>query len=169
MNSHTNRLPRIVFIAVIGLAALQYGFYDRRLPERVASHFDGEGRANGWSSRGTFWGLYGGVVGLLAGIFLIVPAILRRIPPALINMPRKDYWLAPERRERTLAVFGAQLTWFGCASLVFLVALMQLVIQANLDRRFHLSPTTTWSMLGIYALYLVIWLVRMVRQFRIPK
>ena len=59
-------------------------------------------------------------------------SIGRRLPVSLINLPNKDYWLAPERRDATLAWIGGWSTMFGAATLLLMMALMRQVERVNL-------------------------------------
>src|SRR5277367_5148881 len=74
------------------------------LPAKVASHFDIEGRPNGWMSREM-------CVGFTVGLGILMPALVvgmmggaGRIPVSFINLPHRDYWLVPERRGPALAI-----------------------------------------------------------------
>src|SRR5882757_6648953 len=83
-------------IALAGLvfaAAVVADFYSR-LPERIATHFNGEGLANGLGARSTLW--------LLVGIAFLLYAALSAISflPRVVNLKRP---LAPEREKVVLA------------------------------------------------------------------
>ena len=54
-------------------------------------------------------------------------------------LPNKDFWLAPVRRDHTLAVFRIQMAWFACALLTFLIVVNQLVYNANQSVPRHLN------------------------------
>ena len=62
-----------VFFALTAIPVLQTLYYYPQLPEVVASHWDGLGAPNGWSSRFGFFGVYLGIVILLAGVFIYLP------------------------------------------------------------------------------------------------
>ena len=49
---------RNLFYGLVAVALLQSVFYYPQLPAVVASHFDGAGIANGWSSRNVFFTVY---------------------------------------------------------------------------------------------------------------
>ena len=49
-----NALRRL-FYGLIALAAVQVIYYYPQIPQVVASHFDGRGARNGWSSRNAAW------------------------------------------------------------------------------------------------------------------
>lgn len=161
---------RVVFLLLILVAVFQVFLYRDQLPERVASHFDGQGNPNGFMPRQGLLAFHLGLVAFLAAIFLFLPAVLLRIPNALINLPRKDYWLAPERREATLRRMGADMTWFGVATLAFLLVVEQLVFQANVPGGTGKLPSVPfWIALGSYLLFTTVWMVPLLlRYLRVP-
>jgi uncharacterized membrane protein len=134
----------------------------------MASHFNGVGDANGWSSKAFFFGLTGFVLVLLTTFFAILPAWIQQMPARLINLPNKDYWLAPERREATMARMAAALTWFGCATVIFLNAVTWLVIRVNLGLYPALPSSTMWALIAVFLLCVVLLTLRMLYLGRRP-
>ena len=121
----------------------------QQLPLRVASHFGADGAANGWSSRESYvWTL----IVILTVISLVMAgtaAIMRITPTNLVNLPHREYWLAPERREATIAAvqrFGFFMA--GLTSLLFL-AIHLLTVAANESQPAVLSGAVWW-LLGAF-------------------
>ena len=85
-----------IVLAVLAGGAIA-AWYWPALPERVASHFDGAGRPNGWSSKESFVGLMLGMTVFHAALFLGIEQLVRRAPAKWINLPHKEEWLAPAR------------------------------------------------------------------------
>jgi len=82
---------RMLFWLLVFAAVLEIVYYYPLLPERVASHFDGYGRPNGWSSRDAFIAINASVTLLMAVLYAGIGFALPRLPEALINLPNKDY------------------------------------------------------------------------------
>jgi hypothetical protein len=82
---------------------------------------------------------------------------------ARINLPNRNYWLAPERREATMRFISATMAWFGSCLLFVLIAGTFLALQANLgpDRRFN-----SQAMLVVMAGFLASLLRLMIGLFR---
>ena len=156
--------PRLTFYLLLALAVLQIVVYYPMLPDVVASHFDGSGRADGWSSKGTFFVIDAATIALIAVIFLALSKI--RWPDRWISLPHKDYWLAPERRERTFRELHRQMLVFGCATLGLLLVVMQWVIEANLDGSQTLPSAGMWWLMGGYLLFTLVWTVRLIVRLR---
>jgi Na+/proline symporter len=121
-----------LFLALVASALAQAVWQHDRLPERVATHFNAAGEANGWMSRDgqTAWhiGAVLFIAGLLEGIAWLSP----RLPAQYINLPHRDYWLAPERRAATQAWLAGLTLGLGCAIILFFIGLFHLVYRANL-------------------------------------
>ena len=137
-------------IAVFGYAAFLVGMVATyaRLPARVASHFDASGVANGWMSRDGYVWFMVGIVTFVSLTMLASFGLVRLLPTALINIPRRDYWLAPERRTetaRTLRSYGLLLA--GLTSFFFL-AMHLLVVAANEAQPPRLSRDFWWLLVA---------------------
>ncbi len=161
-----------LFLLLVLVAVAQVAYYTwfGQLPEVVASHFDGQGNADGFMSRTLFLGIHLGAVGLVSLIFLALPLLLTRMPPAMINLPHKDYWLCPERKKATFDHVTRQFMWFGSATLALLVVVMEAAIRANLPGGGgRLNPSAMWCALGAYAAFTVLWVVLLITRYaRVP-
>ena len=157
---------RVVHAALVLVALLQILYYRPRLPEVVASHFDAAGRPNGWSSRTSFFGIYLATIAGVLLVFLALPRAMSRLPDRWINLPRKDYWLAPPRRRETLAAIQRWMGWFGAGVLLFLIFMFQLAIQANLARDRAVGGEAFWVLLAGFVLFTLGWSLLFVLGFR---
>jgi len=102
------------------------------LPERVATHFDLSGAPNGFMTKDGYLSFFITFTLFLNVLFGVLFLFLKKIPFALVNVPRKDYWAAnPERmvalHQRLGAVLALIATFMNC---VFLFT-VQIVYQAN--------------------------------------
>jgi uncharacterized membrane protein len=159
------RLSRVLILLFLLLAFWQAAHYAPLLPERIASHFDAGGRVNGWSSKTDFFALNLAFVVGMALLFGGLTAWLVRIPNAWINLPHKDYWLAPERRAATLATLQQQMEWLAAATVALLVGITQLTIQANLDGGRAWPQDIFWLLFGGYLFVFMAWLVVLLRKW----
>ena len=159
------RLPQVAVVVALAIAALQLTYYYPQLPAVVASHFNAVGTPNAWQPKGAFVGLMCFVYALFAIMAFAMPHIIASVPPALVNLPNKAYWLAPERREHTVRLIGDQMGWLGAFEIIFIVCVVQFAINANLPgSNGHLAP----AFLGIAAFFIVIllaWTLRFYRMF----
>jgi len=100
----TKRIPMILLIFLLALAAAHISYFAPRLPDTVVSHFDASGTPNGWMPRQAFLLLYGALFLVLCIPFLLLGRLIKVIPDRLVNLPNKQYWLEPIRIETTFEV-----------------------------------------------------------------
>jgi uncharacterized membrane protein len=159
------RLPRGIFLAIILVALAQAAYNFSVLPYRLASHFSASGVPNGWMTKQAFFIVYVAMVLIAAVVEFLVPLSITKSANPRLNMPHKDYWLAPGQRAETIAYVAKSLAWYGCAILLLEVLTMGLAIQANFSSPPRLPATPMMTLLISFALYNVFWITRMVRRF----
>ncbi len=141
--------------------------YALDLPARMASHFDFHGEPDGWMSGGgylAFMAAFGLTFPLfLPGLFWIT----RRLPDGAMNLPHREYWLAPERRDETHAYLLRHALWLACMQMLLVIALHLLVVEANRQDPPRLS-NAVWGLLFCFIAGIAAWLVTMIRHFGPP-
>jgi hypothetical protein len=163
------RFPIVLFGALLAAAAWRVGVLTGRLPQIVAVHFDASGNPNGFATReGCRRLMLWFTLGAPAFIVLVTAFIPRLVPPAMINIPNCDYWLAPERADESVSFLSEQGVWFGCIFLLFLAWVDELLVKAN-----SITPAAlpTGAFLGAMALLFAaigFWAMRMFRRFSRP-
>lgn len=136
-----------------------------RLPDRVAMHFNAAGRADNWIDRSQtvlFWETLGIAV---PALFLVIAGLTSVIPPRFVNLPHREYWLAPERRLQTVAFLFRQTVWMGCLMILFLAGIYWLTILANRLTPAHLPMGWFLTLLGGFLAGTTIWSVAFIRHF----
>jgi uncharacterized membrane protein len=163
-----SRLPKVVFVVIAIIAAIYFWSNYSQLPEIVASHFNARGVANGWQSKSTFLTGLAGVVALAAMLTFGVPVFISKMPAGLINLPHKEYWLALERRDATMAVLGGSFAWFGCGVLVVVTSAVNYAIGQNLHPAQLDIPVFFYVLAGFF-IFTLVWSIRMLTHFaRVP-
>ena len=157
----------MILFFLIGVFVSQCVYYYPNLPEIMASHFDGAGDPDGWMSKQSFFLLEVVILVLIVLEFTFLPWIIGKMPNRLINMPNKEFWFAEERRAGTIDVIRHFFEWFSAALLALFISINQLVFRANLTGE-NLS-SNSWLILGAFLLFVVVWLIKFHRRFRIEK
>jgi uncharacterized membrane protein len=160
-----SRLPKFLFLVLAACAVIHFSSYYSQLPGVVASHFDVRGAANGWQTKSVFLGFFVGAIALASVLAFGVPYIISRTPARLINLPNKDYWLAPERRTSTIAFLGRYFAWFGCAALAVVSSSFNYAIRENLHPVAHLDPPAIVYVLAGFLVFTALWLIRLLTYF----
>jgi len=75
---------------------------------------------------------------------ILLPALLRFVPVSMINLPHRQFWLSPQKRQETFDKITGCMAGFGILTLSMLLAVIQLTIQANMDGT-HRLPTPVVS------------------------
>lgn len=153
-------------VALFGYAAFLIGMVATyaRLPERVAAHFGANGIANGWMTRdGYFWFMVG-IVTFVSLTMLAAFGSIRFLPNSMINIPRRDYWLAPERRDETAGTLMGYGLWMIGLNALFFLAIHLLVVAANEAQPVRLS-FSFWWMLAAYLATTGAFVFKLYRRF----
>jgi uncharacterized membrane protein len=165
-----SRLPSAVFVLLAFVGFLQARMFAATMPPVVATHFGSSGAANGWQTQSQFFTLEVVLLGVSLLLAFGIPRLIAALPISMLTVPNKEYWLAPGRRDETLAFFKAQFAWFGCAFLAFLLVINQLVYRANQTRPRRLDNTIFVIVMFAFLAYVAVWTVRLVVYFsRIEK
>lgn len=73
---------------------------------------------------------------------------------ARLSLPNRDYWLAPERRAKTIAFLRVGVLWFGALLVTFLCYVHVLVVLANEAQPVYLAQS--WFIGGLAAYFVVL-------------
>ncbi len=152
-----------------------------RLPEHVATHFDWAGHPNGWMSRAAHLKILI-ALGLGAPVFIAAICYATRfIPAAFVNIPNREYWLAPERRAQTSTKLFRHGILLAAIMTAFITGVHLLIVGANLAVRPGVSPTAaetvyadfvapaSHALIGAFVVAIAVWTVALVLEFRRPK
>jgi uncharacterized membrane protein len=153
----------LVFILLLLLCIGHAVYYYPFLPDRVASHFGASGRPDAWSSKESFARIYFIVIAFIAVLFPGIGLIFRKIPTSFINLPNKDYWLAPERSEETIAVLSRQFLWFGSATLLLLLGIFHQSFRVHLGKAQGLEHPV--ASIVVYIVFTTLWSIALIVKF----
>jgi uncharacterized membrane protein len=159
------RLPKLLFAILAVGAAIYFSTYYAQMPDVVASHFNGRGVPNGWQTKPAFFGLFAGMSALAAVLGFGIPRIIASVPPQLINLPNKQYWLAPEHLAETMMFLNAYFAWFGCAVFLIMILTFDYAIQSNLHPDNRPDVSRMWYILVGFLMFVVVWIIRMFIRF----
>ena len=139
------------------------------LPPVVASHFGAGGNANGFMGKGTYTAFMLAVVVAVPALVGFSGQLVRVLPLQLVNLPNKQYWLAPQRRAATLESLSSMSAPFALVLAVFLCFVHWLVVQANAVQPARLPEAPLFVGLAVFGVATVLWLFTLFRRFgRVP-
>lgn len=162
------RFPLVVLVVLLGLSAISIFGFRGSLPERVASHFDFQGVADGWMTRDQYV-LTMGATALLMPLFMLAIGLSFQVLPAeSMNLPHREYWLSPDRKAETALYMTKWMAWLSCIVVALTLALHWLVVRANHADPVRLS-NEIWILVAAFLGSVVCWLVNLIRHFsRLP-
>lgn len=99
-------------------------------------------------------------------LFLTISLFLRFVPVNLVNIPHRDYWLAPERRDATYAFMSRQLLWLSCMLVCFIAAMHWLTVLANNSMPVRMPTNEFLMALGGFLVAMTVWIFALLRHFR---
>jgi len=159
------RLSWLVFLVVTVIALVAWGYSYNQMPERMASHFNAAGAPNGWMTKNQFFSLNVILIAVAAFSGFFPGRKIAKLPASKINLPNKEYWLDPARREETVAYFQRWFAWFGCAILLLVVLVMQLVIESNRSPTPMLPLGPIMIILFGFLIFITVRTIAMYRRF----
>ena len=160
------RLPRFFYLVLLFASLAMFVYYYPQMPPRMASHFAADGHPNGWMPREPFFVLTLVITFLSGLVGFVAPRQIATRPDARINLPNRDYWLAPERRAQTFQYFAAMMAWFSCGLLFVLISGTFLAIRANLASGGRFDSGAMVAVLIAFLLFLMLWMLRFIRHFQ---
>lgn len=161
--------PLVLFLLLLAAAAALIFRLVKQLPELAAVHFDAAGRANGFMTRtGCREFMLASTLGVPLLIVIATALLPRVLPASMINIPHRDYWLAPGRAHDSLVFLSEQGLWFGSILLLFLAGVDAMLVKANAVSPPQFPNALLIAMLVCFFCALGVWAVRMLRRFRAP-
>jgi serine/threonine-protein kinase len=159
-------LPLFIALAAGGAAFIIATAGD--LPLQVGSHFTRGDQPNAWTPRDTYVAIIVDAATLLPLFLVTLITRLPRVFPSAVNIPNRDYWLAPERRERSLATL-ADFGWaFGCLLTLFIVGVHWVVVSAHTSAPTQLPDRPFQALIGGFIAAMCVWTVALCLRFRRP-
>jgi uncharacterized membrane protein len=163
-----SRLPKLIFVLLVLYAAFHFASVYPQLPDVVASHFNGRGSANGWQTKQAFFGVMVIVSVVIVGMGFAIPKMIAALPKQMMNLPNKNYWLAPERVADTMAFLETTFAWFACVVFLFNILVFDYAVQINLHPENPPDAARLWYILVGFLLFMLLWTVRMLTKFLHP-
>jgi hypothetical protein len=101
--------------------------------------------------------------------FYYAPRWITAVPAKWVNLPNRDYWLAPAQKPQAREKLASLMWRFGVAFFLLFLAIGVFTLQANLADPPRLDETRFLVALSAFMLYTIYWTVAVVRDFRVPK
>jgi hypothetical protein len=161
-----HRLAWLFFVLCLAASATFIVATTHALPEQVASHFGSGNAADGFMTRGGYLAFMLAFAVVLPLFLATMTGLLPRMRPNAINLPHRDYWLDPKRREATMGALSALGAWLGSLTTIFIAAMHYVLIVANGTSPPQL-PADLFRMLLIgFVVGIALWIGTLLLRFR---
>jgi len=167
-SSTFDRIVYSILILSIAIGLSLQVIYWPHLPLRVATHFGGNGQPDGWMEKSNATIMQCVLQAFMPIFFVGIGWVLPRFPNSMINVPHREYWLAPERRVESLGKMQSMLSQFALCLSLFVNVIGHLTYRANLtngplDLRLFLIA------MGLFFVSIAIVLGVNLWQWRLPR
>jgi hypothetical protein len=155
-----------LLVVVLAVAAGFIMLSGQSLPPVVTSHFAVGGNADGFMPRNAYLGL---MLLITVGVPLLLALghnLVRFVPPHLVSLPNREYWLSPERTTETFAFLRYHGIYLSALTAAFLCFIHWLVVQANEVQPPHFSPSWFVAGLVLFLLAVAVWIGVLFLHFR---
>ena len=163
------RIGRIFYLLIILLCVIETARLWVILPGQLAAHFNIQGDPDRFVSKAQF--IWFQLRTMLVVILVSLPfqALFLILPPGMVNMPNREYWLAPERRKETMARLGDfGFLLFGIILLAVQIA-FEISAYANLQSSIKFNAPLMGMVMGLSFAVITVLLIRLILSFRLPS
>ena len=137
------------------------------LPSSVATHFNIDNQPDGWMTRNAYLLMILTLLISIPSAISVGIGILSRKFSHLINLPNRDYWLAPPRLNDSLDFLAAHGHRLGRLVIVLMTGLHYVVLVANRAEPAALSQSWFIAIVLGFVMALGLWVLALYRRF--PK
>lgn len=156
----------VALFLLLGVGQLAWHF--PKLPNEVASHFDGAGEPDGFMSKSRYMMFQAGLLVGLPLVLLGSGQLLSVLPTSMVNMPNREFWFHPDRKAETLSFMQSMMAWITIATQAFFILISQLVYSANVRPNGNLTTPIFLVVLVAYFVAIGASVLVMMRRFQLP-
>src|SRR5574341_86209 len=163
------RFGRVFYLIVILVCVFEFARLWALAPAQMAAHFELHGNPDRVVCKLQFFWFQAQTLLILIVVSLPAQVLFLLLPAGLINLPHREYWLAPQRRGETvqrLSSFAAMM--FGVILLV-VQAGFELAVYANLGTPVHFNAGLMIPIMAAAFVVIGLMVFRLVSSFRLPQ
>lgn len=123
---------KYLFLASAAIFLLLQFVYYPQMADNVAIHFNAQGEVNGWMPKNLNLMLSCLIIFIITLSFGGIPYILKNISPEMINVPKKEYWLNGNNKDRLITILSSHMYFIGLATNLFLIVLFHQLYEINI-------------------------------------
>jgi uncharacterized membrane protein len=163
------RFGRIFFILVIAFCIFETWRLWGITPAQMAAHFNLQGNPDRFVPKAQFFWFQVQTALTVIGTGLLPQVLLLVLPAGLINMPNREYWLAPEKRNETLERLSSFLALVSGIILLVIQAGFELAASANLQKPIVFNAQLMIPIMAASFILIGGLLIWLIVSFRLPR
>jgi hypothetical protein len=163
------RSGRIFYIIVLLICIFETARLWNISPGQMVAHFNIQGNPDRFVSKAEFFWFELQTMMVVIGTSIPLQLLFAFLPPNLINMPNREYWLAPERRDETIGRLNSFSAMMFGVILLAIHAVFEISVYANLQTPiFFNAKLMLFFMVASFAV--IGWMLfRLMASFHLPS
>ncbi|CAM3095249.1 DUF1648 domain-containing protein [Rariglobus hedericola] len=165
----SSKFPFYIWLGALPFFVANIWLGTRNLPDRIATHFNAAGEADGWMSRDahlvSFIALGLGMSAFIIGLCFAI----RWFPADKLNVPNKAFWQKPANRAVAMGFLFYHAFWLGALSFAFIAAVNYFIVAANQNSASMLATRGLQITSGLFIVGVIAWSFLLVRFFQKTK
>lgn len=138
-------------------------------PEQMAAHFNIVGQPDRFVTRTAFFAFQLEMEVISIALAIASPILIILLPAEFINLPNREYWLAPDRRAATVLKMRSFLEVLFSAILLVMLIGFELAVSANLQTPIVFNAGLMGLAIAGMVLFSLLSLVWLMWSFRIDS
>jgi hypothetical protein len=100
-------------------------------------------------------------------MFIALGYAIYRIPTSLINIPHREFWFHPDRRDAAIQFIARNTAVFSLGLSLFFMGINHLTFRANTNGGV-LEPVGFWILMACFLAFTCLWTFWLLARFRLP-
>jgi hypothetical protein len=163
------RLTASLFFLTFAACVAELFWAYNQLPERVHAHFPSWLHIGAEGPKWIFVAISGAFPVLIAIAALISIRLVKRQPEKFVQIPNRDYWMSPIRREQTLDLIASRIYLLGAVKFVADAIFIYAALRANLIGTSELNAGLLFFLAAGFIVAKVVLAAQLFWRFQFPK
>jgi serine/threonine-protein kinase len=162
------RSGRIFFILVLLVCVIETMRLWYITPAQMAAHFNVQGNPDHFTTKEQFFSFELQTMLVVIGLGVLTQVFVAITPVERVNMPNREYWLAPEHRKQTIGLLGSFAATISGFILLAIQAGFELSVSANLHQPILFDAQAMFVVIAGFFVIVILMLFWLAISFRVP-
>jgi hypothetical protein len=163
------RLTATLFFLTFAVCVVELFWAYNQLPERVHAHFPSWLHVGAEGPKWIFVTISGAIPLMIAIAAVISIRLVKRDPEKFVQVPNRNYWMSPIRREETLDMIASRIYLLGAVKFVADAIFIYVAVRANLAGTPELNAGMLFFLAAAFVVAKVALALQLFWRFQFPK